>query len=96
MEKNYTLYKDKALVREGNNICYGSMNDSAILFMLITSFKEFQNCKIPDKIFIQILSTDMSLQYHERILKQGEQSGLYDAFKTGLIWLDRYSKEVEK
>ena len=43
-------YKGKALVREGNNICYGNMSDKAVLFLLITSFKKFGGHDIPDKI----------------------------------------------
>lgn len=85
----YVEYKGKALVREGNNICYGNMTDKAVLFLLITSFKKVGNVEIPDKILIQILSTDTSLPFHKRILKQGEKSGLFDAFDVGVAWLDR-------
>jgi hypothetical protein len=84
-------YKNKALVREGNNICYGNMSDKAVLFLLITSFKKFGGHDIPDKILIQIISTDTSLPFHKRILKQGEKNGLFDAFDIGMAWLDRHN-----
>ena len=84
-------YKNKALVREGNNICYGNMSDKAVLFLLITSFKKFGGRDIPDKILIQIISTDTSLPFHKRILTQGEKNGLFDAFDIGMAWLDRHN-----
>ncbi|MBE6640504.1 MAG: hypothetical protein E7619_02850 [Ruminococcaceae bacterium] len=82
-------YMNKALVREGNNICYGNMSDKAVLFLLITSFKKLGKHDIPDKILIQIISTDTSLPFHKRILKQGEKNGLYEAFDIGMAWLNR-------
>lgn len=85
----YMEYKDKILVREGNNICYGNMDDKAVLFLLITSYKKFGGHDIPDKILIQIISTDTSLPFHKRIIKQGEKNGLYDAFDIGMAWLNR-------
>ena len=82
-------YMNKSLVREGNNICYGNMSDKAVLFLLITSFKKLGKHDIPDKILIQIISTDTSLPFHKRILKQGEKNGLYEAFDIGMAWLNR-------
>ena len=82
-------YKGKALVREGNNLCYGNMTDKAVLFLLTTSFSDFAGHKIPNKILIQIISTDTSLPFHKRILKQGEKNNLFEAFDIGTAWLSR-------
>jgi len=84
-------YKGKALVREGNHICYGNMADKALLYLLVTSTKKFGKHDIPDKILIQIISTDTTLPFHKRILKQGEKNGLFDAFDIGMAWLDRHN-----
>ena len=40
---------------------------------------------LPDKIFIQIIDSNDP----NKIIKQGEKSGLYDAFSLGLVWLER-------
>ena len=37
------------------------------------------------RILIQILSTDEK----QRIIKQGEKSGLYNALDIGMVWLER-------
>ena len=45
--------------------------------------------EIPDKILVQILSTDVTKNPVERIAKQFEKNGLYDAMDIGLIWLEK-------
>ena len=96
MDQNkYLMYRGKPLVRDKNAICYGDMSDKHILFMIILSSvmtegnvpgKKYET---PDKILVQILSTDMTKPSHERMVKQFEKNGLYDAMDIGLIWLDK-------
>lgn len=81
----YLEYKGKPLVREGNTICYGDMSDKCILVLEIMSYKDVEGNSVPDKILIQILDSKDST----KIIKQGEKSGLYDAFSIGLVWLER-------
>ena len=49
--------------------------------------------EIPDQILVQILSTDQSLSPSERLAKQFEKKGLYDAIDIGLIWLDKLNRK---
>ena len=86
---NFLEYKGKALVREGNNICYGNMTDNAILYLLVLGENEYEGHKVPGKTLIQIISTDTSLPFHKRILKQGDKETLFDAFDIGCSWLQR-------
>ena len=88
-EVKYLEYKGKPLVREGDVICYGDMSDKCILYMMIMSYLPVGDIEVPDKVLIQILSTDESLPAHERIIKQGEKNGLADALDIGIIWLER-------
>lgn len=90
----YLIFRGKPLIREGNTFCYGSMSDKYVLFMMVLSNKKIKTangkeCEVPDKIILQILSTDTKLPPHERVVKQFDRSGLYDAMEIGLIWLDR-------
>lgn len=82
-------YKGKPLIRENNTLCYGNMTDEYILFMLILSYKKVGKSEVPNRILIQILSTDQTLSDHDRIAKQGEYTNLFDAFDIGMIWLER-------
>ena len=94
----YYMYRGKPLVREKNAICYGDMSDKYIMFMIILSNTTIesnvpgQSYEVPDKILVQILSTDTSKPSHERIEKQFEKHGLFEAMDIGLIWLDKLNK----
>ena len=87
VEGKYLEYKDRPLVREGNTICYGDKTEKCFLLLEIMSYKkdEISGEDLPDKIFIQIIDSNDP----NKIIKQGEKSGLYDAFSLGLVWLER-------
>ena len=81
----YLEFQNKPLVREGDTICYGDMNEKCILIMEILSYKDINDKKLPDKIMIQIIDS----KNPNRIIRQGSYNGLHDAFGMGLIWLDQ-------
>ncbi len=93
VEGKYLMYKDKPFVRSNNIICFGDLNDKYILLMIIISTKKVAEAsdgvEVPDRIFAQILSTDVSKKPHERIEKQFEKNGLYEAMDMGLVLLER-------
>ncbi len=81
--EKYMMYRGKPLVREGQQICYGSMEDKYILFLGIMSTKNVDGKDVPDQIIIQIQSTE-----DKKVVKYGMKNGLYEAFEYGLIWLN--------
>ncbi len=81
----YLEYRGKPLVREGDTICYGDMNEKCILILEIISYKEVEGKKLPDKIIIQVIDS----KDPNKIIRQGSYSGLHDAFTMGEIWLDQ-------
>ena len=85
----YLEYKGKPLVREGDTICYGDMDDKCILILEIMSHKKTENGELPDKILIQVVDP----KDQSKILRQGSKDGLYEAFNLGLIWLDHELKK---
>ena len=85
----YLEYKGKPLVREGDTICYGDMNDKCILILEIMSYKKSGGNDLPDKILIQIIDS----KDPGKILKQGSKDGLYEAFSLGCVWLDQALKK---
>lgn len=98
VEGQNLTFRGKPLLREGNTFCYGSMSDKYVLFMMVLSNKTVKDEKgkdveVPDKIILQVLSTDTSKPPHERVVKQFDRNGLFDAMDIGLIWLDRLNKE---
>ena len=84
VEGKYLMYKDRPLVREGNTICYGDMNEKCILILEIMSYKEEAGNQVPDKIFVQVIDS----KDPTKIIKQGAKEGLYVAFSIGVVWLE--------
>jgi len=86
----YLEYKGKPLVREGDTICYGDMEDKCILILDILSHKKTPEGDLPDKIWIQVVDS----KDQTKILRQGNKEGLYEAFDLGLIWLEHELKKL--
>ena len=89
VEGKYLMYRGKPLVREGETICYGDMNEKCILILEIMSYKKVGENNIPDKILIQIIDSKDATN----IIKQGSKEGLYEAFSLGVIWLEHELKK---
>lgn len=85
----FLMYKERPLVREGNTLIYGNVEDEFILQLIIMSEKEQNGKNVPDKIIIQVMKTDPELSDGEKIVKQELKSGLYEAMELGVIWLER-------
>ena len=77
---SYLEYRGWPLVREENTICYGDMNEKCSLLLEIMSYKD----NLPDMILIQVVDS----KDPNKILRQGQKNGLYEAFNLGVIWLD--------
>ena len=88
---SYLYYKNRPLVREKDTICYGDMTEKYILIMEIFSYKTEDGNKVPDKILIQVVETEDQ----NKIVRQGEKNGLFEAFGYGLIWLEQALGKTE-
>lgn len=92
MAENYLMYKGRPLVRQGNTIYYGRMADPYVVMMQITSSKNNGDLDISNKIIVQLMSTDTTLDPKDMFIKRSEKEGLYAALDIASIWLDRYIK----
>ena len=86
---NELEYKGKPLRRSGNDIYYGSFDDSHIVYLQILSYTTVGDEEIADKINVQLLSNNSSLPVSARIIREGTRNGLYNAMEIGAIWLER-------
>lgn len=84
VDGKYLEYKGKPLVREGDTICYGDMNDKCILILEILSYKKENGKDLPDDVFIQVVDS----KNQTNILYQDSKKGLFEAFDQGIIWLE--------
>lgn len=88
-------YKGKPLVRSGNTIYYGDMSDEYVAMLQILETKDFEDVQMPQKVSVQILSTDPDLRPKEKIKKKTEKANLADAVYIASIWLDRMLQSGE-
>ena len=93
VEGEFLVYKDKPLVRKDNMYCYGDMKDDYVLFLMVVSTKKVNGKEIPDLVIVQVMSTDESKSPLERLAKQFEKNGLYNAIDIGLIWLEKLNRK---
>ena len=63
-ETNFLTYKDKPLVRSGNEIYYGDMSDAYVVRFEILSSKTVDGNEVADKINVQLLKSDIQLNNH--------------------------------
>lgn len=91
-EKEFSTYKGKPLVRCGDELYYGSMEDRFVIRMQIKSKKEVNGLQVADKVAIQLLCTDPDLSPRKQLIKSSEKSGLYLALDIADVWLERALK----
>ncbi len=91
-EKEFSTYKGRPLVRCGDEIYYGSMEDRFVIRMQIKTKKEVNGLEIADKVAIQLLCTDPDLSPRKQLVKASEKTGLYLALDIADVWLERALK----
>jgi hypothetical protein len=91
-EKEFSTYKGRPLVRCGDEIYYGSMEDRFVIRMQIKSKKDVNGLEIADKVAIQLLCTDPDLSPRKQLVKASEKTGLYLALDIADVWLERALK----
>ena len=87
--QEYSTYKGKPLVRCGDELYYGSMEDPYVIRMQIKTKKEVNSIEVADKISIQLMATDPYLSPRKQIVKSSEKNGMFLAMDIAEIWLER-------
>ena len=93
MPDKVLMYKGKPFIRQGQYLFYGFPDDKAILFMNIVESKKQGDLNVATRVLVQIQSTDDSVSFNDKVIKQCEKNNFYDAFEIGTIWLDRELKK---
>lgn len=86
-------YKGKPLVRSGNTIYYGDINDAYVVCINIKNSSKLKDIKLAEDVTIQLLSTGDSLSPKDKIIKKSEKKGLFNALDLGSAWLERQLKK---
>ena len=88
-EQAFPTYKGKPLVRCGDTIYYGSMQDKYVIKMDIKSKKKVGDLEVADKVTVQLMYTDPEIRTRKQIVKTSEKPGLFLALDIADAWLSR-------
>ena len=91
-EKEFSTYKGKPLVRCGDELYYGSMDQRFVIRIQIKSKKTVNGLEVADRVVIQLLCTDPDLSPRKQLVKSSEKTGLYAALDIADVWLERALK----
>ena len=89
-------YKGRPLVRCKNEIYYGSLEEPFVVFLQILTTKKEGEDEIADRVHLTLLSTDTTLSPKNRIIKQTDKNGLYNALDFATILLERQLADAKK
>ena len=87
--KEFSTEKGSPLVRCGDEIDYGNMEEPYVIRLQIKSKKEVGGIEVADKITVQLMATDPYLLPRKAIVKTSEKQGFYLAMDIADIWLGR-------
>jgi len=83
------VYKGRPLRRLDNLIYYGSMSDAYIIMLQISETENVGDLEVPKRVTVQLQLTDPAVKSRERVVKQTEKTGFYEAIDVAVIWLER-------
>ena len=86
---SFPTYKGTPLVRCGDTIYYGSMQDKYVIKLDIKSKKKVGDLDVADKVVVQLMYTDPEIRTRKQIVKTSEKEGLYLALDIADAWLTR-------
>ena len=95
-DAKFPTYKGKPLVRCGDEIYYGNMDDEYVIHMIIKSKKTVGGVEVSDKVTVQLMATDPGLSPRRQLVKSSEKQGLFVAMDIGDAWIERALKESKK
>ena len=88
-KQEFFTYKGRPLVRCGDEIYYGNMEEPYVIRMQSKSKKEENGIELADKVTVQLMATDPYLSPRKQLVKSSENKGLYLAMDIADIWLER-------
>ena len=85
-KKKLLMYKGKPLIRCGDRIYYGNLEDKYILALDIAESEDVNGAKVSKKIKIQLMDNSGELGKGQ-VFRKAERDNLYKAIDIGEWWL---------
>lgn len=85
-EKKVFAYKGKPMVRRGDTIYYGDLNDKYVIVFTIKSKKKVGDLEVADNVTIDLCTNSGAKK--EKVLKKATRESLYEAIDIAEFWLE--------
>lgn len=87
--KKFFEYKGKPLVRSGNTMYYGDINDKYVVKIGATQTKKVKDLEVACSTDVAMIDTSLENLDIKKIVKMSRKHGLYEALDIANIWLQR-------
>lgn len=91
---DFMTYKGYPLVRKGNELYLGFMNEPYVIWLQTENPTEVNGVSVSQKVRLYQMSTDEKLSPLDAIVKNAERPTLYDALNVGATWLKRANENA--
>lgn len=85
-KKKLLTYKGKPLLRSGNRVYYGNLEDKYILVLDIVESENSNGLNISKKVKLSVMDNTGELG-NGQVFRKGERNNLYEALDLGEWWL---------
>lgn len=85
-KKKILTYKEKPLIRCGERVYYGNLEDKYILVLDILETKDNNGVKVSTKVKIQLMDNSGEIGKGQ-VYRKGERDDLFKALDIGEWWL---------
>ena len=80
-EQNALIYNSRPLVKRGNEIIYGDINDKYYIHIRILDTEKEKDLELATEVVV-------SLMQGVKLVKKAEREGIYRALDIGAFWLE--------
>ena len=94
-ETSFLTYKGRPLVRSGNVVFYGNLNDKYVVMMQILDSVKDGDLDKSTRVSVELQSNDPEAKPNDRVIQKPERKSMADAMEIATIWLDRADEEDE-
>ena len=82
----FMMYKGYPLVRKDNELYYGNMNESYVVYLRVEKTQKEHGIMTAQKIEFYQMSTNLE---QPKITQRAERNTLYEALDVASVWLKR-------
>lgn len=93
-ESKTLMYKGKPMFRKDNVIYYGNPEDKYIVVMTEKNYEEINGVKVATLVNVALSTNETKGKGKEKIIKQSDREGIYDALDFGEYWLQDALGEI--